>query len=128
MRRATQERGRLNGESVESLRARPMAYALSVCLGLENLATTIKACWADVMAQMRFTGGRLDRGARGAQGIVSAVHATLGWGLLVLLNSHDYSPGARCRAGRALECAKSQIFRDTVSGAVRSGNADELHT
>ena len=44
-----------------------------------------------MVAQMRLAGGRLDRQLRRNQEIVRTVHAALGRGLLVLLNSHDNS-------------------------------------
>src|SRR3546814_10171212 len=65
------------------------AATLFVGLGLQDLAATIEAVGADVVAQMGFAGGGLDRGGRIDQKIVRAVHATLGRGLLVLLNSHE---------------------------------------
>jgi hypothetical protein len=57
-------------------------------LGLEHLAAAIKAVRADVVAQMRFAGGRLDGNAGHTQGIVGTVHAALGRRLLVLLDGH----------------------------------------
>ena len=44
-----------------------------------------------MVTQMNLTRGRLDGERRVGQKIVSAMHATLGRGLLVLLNGHDYS-------------------------------------
>jgi hypothetical protein len=46
---------------------------LLVVLGLQDLAATVETVWADVVTTMSF------------------VHATLGGGFLVLLNSHDNS-------------------------------------
>jgi hypothetical protein len=46
---------------------------------------------ANVMAQMHFTGGGFHSQGRVGQKIVGTVHATLGRGFFVLLNSHDYS-------------------------------------
>ena len=43
------------------------------------------------MAQVNFPGCRLDSQRRVGQKIVGTVHTTLGRGLLVLLNGHDYS-------------------------------------
>jgi hypothetical protein len=40
---------------------------------------------------MGFAGGRLYRDRRRNQEIMRAMHATLGRGLLILLNSHDNS-------------------------------------
>src|SRR5690606_30156847 len=57
-------------------------------LGLDDLAAAVEAIRADVMAQMHFAGGRLDRQRGRGQRVVRTVHATLGRGLLVLLNGH----------------------------------------
>jgi len=62
--------------------------ALRVRLGLEHLAPTVKTVGADVVAQMGFTGGRLDGSTGSVQRIVRTVHAALGRRLLVLLDSH----------------------------------------
>jgi hypothetical protein len=43
-----------------------------------------------VVAQVRLTGGGLDRDGRLAQVVVRAMHAALRRRLLVLLNSHVY--------------------------------------
>jgi len=67
---------------------RGLAINSGVSLGFEHLAAPVKPSRADVMAQMHFTGGGLNRDARGHQGIVRAVHAALGRRLLVLLNGH----------------------------------------
>jgi hypothetical protein len=40
---------------------------------------------------MRLTGSRLDTQLRSNQKVMRTVHATLGWGLFILLNSHDNS-------------------------------------
>ena len=64
-----------------------------VGLGLQNLAATIEAGRADVVAQVHFARGGLDRRARGRQRIVRTVHAALGGRLLVLLDSHFETPG-----------------------------------
>jgi hypothetical protein len=61
-----------------------------VSLGIEHFAATIKAGRADMVTQMHFAGGRLDRRRRRGQKIVGTMHATLGGGFLVLLNGHDY--------------------------------------
>ena len=54
----------------------------------EHLKIDTKSSATDVVTQMDFAGGRLDRGARRREGIVRAVHATLGGRLLVLLDGH----------------------------------------
>jgi hypothetical protein len=64
---------------------------LLVVLGLYNLAAAIEAIRADVMTAMGFTGGGFHCQRRRNQKIMRAMHATLGRGLLVLLNSHDNS-------------------------------------
>jgi hypothetical protein len=64
---------------------------LLVVLGLENFTATVEAVRADVVTQMRFTGGWLDTQLRRDQEVVRAVHTALGWGLLILLNCHDDS-------------------------------------
>jgi hypothetical protein len=64
---------------------------LFVVLGLQDLATTVVTVRADVMAHMRFTCGWFDAQLWGNQEIMRTMHAALGWGLLVLLNSHDNS-------------------------------------
>jgi hypothetical protein len=73
------------------------AFALEsgVGLGLQDLAATIEARGADVVAKMRFARGRLDGGARQGNGVVGAVHATLRGRLLVLLNGHKILLGLR---------------------------------
>src|SRR5437660_1752471 len=76
--------------------APPFAYSrigrrLLVVLGLENFTATVEAIRADVVTQMRFTGGWLDTELRHDQKVVRTVHAALGWGLLVLLDCHDNS-------------------------------------
>jgi hypothetical protein len=64
---------------------------LLVVFGLQHFATTIIAIRANVVAQMRFTGGGLHRKRRRAKMIVRTVHTALGRGLLILLNGHDDS-------------------------------------
>jgi hypothetical protein len=55
---------------------------------------------------VHFTGGGLDGGAGGGNGVVRAVHAALGRRLLVLLNGHEILLGAaRKAAGAASTCA-----------------------
>jgi hypothetical protein len=67
------------------------AKRLFVVLGLEHFTATIKAIRADMVTHVRFPGSRLDSQLRRNQEIVRAMHAALGWGLLILLNSHDNS-------------------------------------
>jgi hypothetical protein len=62
-----------------------------LALGANDFATLVVPVGADVMAQVHFTGGGFHGQGRVGQKIVGTVHATLGGGLLVLLNSHDYS-------------------------------------
>src|ERR1700748_3568859 len=64
-----------------------------VGLGLQDLAATIEAGRADVVAQVHFARGGFDRRARGRQRIVRTVHAALRGRLLVLLDSHFDTPG-----------------------------------
>ena len=64
---------------------------LLVVFGLEYFTATVEAVRADVVTQMRLTGGWLDTQLRRDQEVVRAVHAALGWGLLILLNCHDDS-------------------------------------
>jgi hypothetical protein len=64
---------------------------LLVVFGLEDFTTTVEAVRADVVTQVRFTGGWLDTQLRRDQEVVRAVHTALGWGLLILLNCHDDS-------------------------------------
>ena len=64
---------------------------LFVVLGLQYFAAAIKAVRADMVTHMRFTGSRLDCQLRSNQEIVRTMHAALGWGLLILLDSHDDS-------------------------------------
>ena len=64
---------------------------LLVVLSLENFTATVEAVRADVVTQVRFTGGWLDTQLRRDQEVVRAVHTALGWGLLILLNCHDDS-------------------------------------
>jgi hypothetical protein len=64
----------------------------SLALGLEHLLAAINAIRRDMVAQMHFAGRRLDGQRRIGQEVVSAMHATLGRGFLVLLNSHVSTP------------------------------------
>lgn len=70
---------------------------LFVCLGLEDFATTIKACGANVVTQVLLSRIRLDCRWGINQKVVRTVHTALGRGFFVLLNSHDNSCGmANC--------------------------------
>lgn len=59
-----------------------------LALGLDDLLAAVIAARADMVAQMRFPGGRLDSQRRIGQEVMGAVHATLRRRLLVLLDSH----------------------------------------
>jgi len=67
---------------------RGRAGAELFAFGLDDFAATIKAVGADMVTQMRFAGGRLDGQRRIGQKIVRTVHAALGRGFFVLLDSH----------------------------------------
>ena len=60
-------------------------------LVLQHLATTVETVGADVVTQVGFTSGGFHSDARSVQGVVRTVHAALGGGLFVLLDSHDGS-------------------------------------
>ena len=62
---------------------------LLVVLGLQDLATAIKAIRADMVTQVSLTSGRLNGQRWRGQKIMRTMHAALGRGFLVLLNSHD---------------------------------------
>jgi len=64
---------------------------LLVVLGLQDLATAVKTVRADVMTTMRFAGRRLNCDRWRHQEVMRTMHAALGRGFLVLLNSHDNS-------------------------------------
>jgi hypothetical protein len=53
---------------------------------------TVKTARANVMTQMIFAGGRLNRCRRVSQEIMRAMHATLGWGFFILLDCHVNAP------------------------------------
>src|SRR5687767_13542374 len=63
---------------------------LLLALGLEDLLAPVISVGADVMPQVHFAGGRLERQRRIGQRIVRAVHAALRGRLPVLLYCHDY--------------------------------------
>jgi hypothetical protein len=65
-----------------------LAHMKLFTFGLDDLTATVKAVGADMVTQMRFTRGRLNGQRRVGQKIVRTMHATLGRGLFVLLNSH----------------------------------------
>jgi hypothetical protein len=64
---------------------------LLVVFGFEDFTTTIEAVRADMVTQMGLAGGWLDTQLRRDQKVVRTVHTAFGWGLLILLNSHDDS-------------------------------------
>jgi hypothetical protein len=59
----------------------------------DHFAATVVTVGADVVAQMGFTGGRLNGQGAAAQGIVGTAHIALGTGFAVLLNCHEYLLG-----------------------------------
>lgn len=83
-----------------------------VGLGLQDLAAAVEAIGADVVTQMHFTSGGLDRGARVYQGIVRTVHATLGRRLLVLLNGHVFL----LKASVIEACSSSALLTTPYAG------------
>ena len=64
---------------------------LLVVFCLQDFTTTIEAVRADMVTHMCLASGWLDAQLRRDQKVVRTVHAALGWGFLVLLNSHDDS-------------------------------------
>ena len=70
------------------MRAHAYGVVLRFRFGFQDLATTVKASRADVVAQMNFTCGGLYCDARHIQCVVRAVHAALGRGFFVLLDGH----------------------------------------
>jgi hypothetical protein len=64
---------------------------LLVVFGLEHFTATIETVRADVVTEVRLTGGWLDTQLWCNQEIVRTVHAALRRGLLILLNCHDNS-------------------------------------
>ena len=73
-----------------------------------NFLATVVARRADMMAQVNFTGRRLNSQRRIGQKIVRTVHATLGRGLLVLLNGHKllHLSNSLCFAFKSLKHRK----------------------
>jgi hypothetical protein len=61
-------------------------------LGFDHFTTTVKAAWANVVAQMCFAGCGLNGGWGSGKRVVRVVHPTLAWGFFILLNSHDGTP------------------------------------
>jgi hypothetical protein len=84
--------------------------------GLQHFSTAIETGRADVMAQMRLAGGRLDREAGLGERLMGAMHAALGRRLLVLLNGHGIllkpalRRAARLGAGRLRAVAESRAL------------------
>jgi hypothetical protein len=79
---------RSTGLNREEIRGQLASDRLSVCLGFENFSPTIKTSGADVMTQVRFACGGLNRGTRGYQKIVITVVTALGRGFFILLDGH----------------------------------------
>jgi hypothetical protein len=89
---------------------------------LQHLASTVKTGRTDVMTQVNFTRGGLNRNAWNNQSIVRTVHTALGRGFFVLLDSHNSLLGESAaqtatlkRLVKALliESAKPQIIAQT---------------
>jgi hypothetical protein len=72
-----------------SSQAEPTRKLAVIGLGIKHFTATIKAGRADMVTQMHLAGSRLDRSRRRGQEVVGTMHATLGGGFLILLNSHD---------------------------------------
>jgi hypothetical protein len=64
---------------------------LFVVFGFQYFTTTVKAVWADVVTQMRFTRGLLNAQLRSNQEVVRTMHTAFRRCLFILLNSHDNS-------------------------------------
>jgi len=56
--------------------------------GLDDLLAAIVTGWRDMVTQVYLASDRLDSQRRIPQKVMRAMHATLGRGLLILLNSH----------------------------------------
>ena len=63
-----------------------------LALGLQDFLAAVETGRGNVVTQMNLARGRLDGQRRVGQEIVSAMHTTLGRGLLVLLNGHVATP------------------------------------
>jgi len=74
----------------------------SIALGLDDFAATIKAVGADMVTQVGFARGRFNCQRRCGQEIVRAVHAALGRGFFILLNSHFLLLENHCAKSGAL--------------------------
>jgi hypothetical protein len=61
----------------------------SLARTLDDFLAPIKTRGADMMPQMNLASRRLDSQRRAGQRIMRTMHTTLGWGFLVLLNSHN---------------------------------------
>jgi hypothetical protein len=85
MKTKSKSAGIITGQRIRSGKASLISF------GLDNLFAAIVTARADMVTQMRFTRGRFNRQCRTGQKIMRTVHATLGWGFLVLLNCHDNS-------------------------------------
>ena len=68
---------------------REEAPASLFAFATHNLLAPIVTVGADVMAQMHFTRGGLQRHRRSRQRVVRTMHAALGRRFFVLLNSHE---------------------------------------
>src|SRR5690349_5207986 len=75
-------------------RSAPIAIAGErlLALGLDDLFAAVIAVRADVMPQVHFPGGRLERQRRIGKRVVRTVHAALRRGFLVLLYCHVSAP------------------------------------
>jgi hypothetical protein len=83
-----------NGAKLKTCRAviyLTVTEELLVVFCFQYFTTAIKTVRADMVTHMRFTSSWLDSQLRSNQEIVRTMHAALGWGLLILLNSHDNS-------------------------------------
>ena len=76
----------------ETTRCETPGVHLLVVLGLDDLATPIKAVGAHVVTKMSLARARLNGERRGRQKVVRTVHAPLGGRFLVLLDGHCWSP------------------------------------
>jgi hypothetical protein len=56
---------------------------------IDHLTTTVNAFWRNVVTQMHFTCGFLNRQGAGGKRVVRTAHVTGGTGFFVLLNCHN---------------------------------------
>jgi len=63
-----------------------------LALALDDFFTAVETSRGNVVTQVGFARGRLDSQRGSGQKVMSAVHATLGRGLFVLLNGHFVTP------------------------------------